>query len=401
MPSLYFDKSGKGHWCAKWYAGPGAGWKKAKLCRHPTPWQADRPPKKPPEEARRLFATYEVRERRARAGEAQPAGKDPSLAVWVDRINAEAVSGMRPASAAVIGYALGRLVEYAAERKILTPRAFTPAEARSFLAWLTMQPVRGYRGGGALSTGTVRAYRAKISHAFSIAEDEGLVDRNPFAKARVRSGKKEGGPPAAWSPAEIAMIMEHADPEMRRMIILGVHTGLRLSAMLGLRWEHVQVDDQGHGRIIVPAELSKSGRSYVVPLAAAAAATLADLAGGPVPPAGLVFPGRRPGKPLAKSTVYYRLQRAVTKAGLGPTRGQRLVHKLRHTFATWAANTPGIPLPVVQRWLGHSTITMTARYVHGDLEGDRAMTGFSPLALPTPGPEESEPRMVDATDVSE
>ena len=38
-------------------------------------------------------------------------------------------------------------------------------------------------------------------------------------------------------------------------------------------------------------------------------------------------------------------------------------HDLRHTFASQAIQQ-GVPLPVLQAWLGHSTITMTMRYAH-------------------------------------
>jgi integrase len=36
---------------------------------------------------------------------------------------------------------------------------------------------------------------------------------------------------------------------------------------------------------------------------------------------------------------------------------------LRHSFGSQAV-TAGVPLNVVQQWMGHSTITMTMRYAH-------------------------------------
>ena len=49
----------------------------------------------------------------------------------------------------------------------------------------------------------------------------------------------------------------------------------------------------------------------------------------------------------------------VKKAGLEDLR----MHDLRHTLATWMANS-GADLAVIQKALGHSQIRMTDRYAH-------------------------------------
>jgi integrase len=43
------------------------------------------------------------------------------------------------------------------------------------------------------------------------------------------------------------------------------------------------------------------------------------------------------------------------------------LHTFRHTFATFLANNPVVPLVHVQKVLGHKSIETTMRYVHANL----------------------------------
>jgi integrase len=72
----------------------------------------------------------------------------------------------------------------------------------------------------------------------------------------------------------------------------------------------------------------------------------------------LVF-HRGDGLPLTCSTAQNALYRACKRASLRPIGW----HTFRHTFASWLAAS-GVPIPVVQALLGHSTIVMTMRYTH-------------------------------------
>ena len=85
------------------------------------------------------------------------------------------------------------------------------------------------------------------------------------------------------------------------------------------------------------------------------------------------FPGARPGEPLTLGNVYHNFRRFLWQAGIshgGPGHGPR-VHDLRTTFAvnnlgSWFAQgrDVGALLPVLQAYLGHSSIADTAYYLH-------------------------------------
>jgi integrase len=66
------------------------------------------------------------------------------------------------------------------------------------------------------------------------------------------------------------------------------------------------------------------------------------------------------------TTLHKQLGKFVELADLRDDHGRRLqisrTHKFRHTRATGLINA-GVPLPVVQRYLGHLSPTMTMRYV--------------------------------------
>ena len=84
------------------------------------------------------------------------------------------------------------------------------------------------------------------------------------------------------------------------------------------------------------------------------------------------FPGASAGRPLTLANVYRNFRRFLWQAGIshgGRGHGPR-VHDLRHTFAvnnlrSWfaAGEDVGALLPVLQAYLGHSSISDTAYYL--------------------------------------
>ena len=85
------------------------------------------------------------------------------------------------------------------------------------------------------------------------------------------------------------------------------------------------------------------------------------------------FPGARLDQPLTLGNVYHNFRRFLWQAGIshgGPGHGPR-VHDLRHTMAvnnlrSWFAHERdvGALLPVLQAYLGHSSIADTGYYLH-------------------------------------
>lgn len=73
-----------------------------------------------------------------------------------------------------------------------------------------------------------------------------------------------------------------------------------------------------------------------------------------------LFQGVRPGEPMSKSLALHVYARAVKQAGIRRKGG---LHTLRHSFATHLLEA-GVEITLVQRLLGHASLTTTSRYLH-------------------------------------
>ena len=128
-----------------------------------------------------------------------------------------------------------------------------------------------------------------------------------------------------------------------------VFTGARLSEVLNLRWQDVDVE---RAKLWLPD--SKTGRKALY-LSAPALQVLADLPrldGNPH-----VICGDKPGARLVNIQKPWRRIRA--RAGLEDVR----LHDLRHSFASVAA-AGGLSLPMIGKLLGHTQAATTQRYAH-------------------------------------
>lgn len=73
-----------------------------------------------------------------------------------------------------------------------------------------------------------------------------------------------------------------------------------------------------------------------------------------------LFVGLIPDEPLSKGTAQNIYVRAVIAAGVRRKKG---IHSLRHSYATHLLEA-GAEITAVQRLLGHTSLTTTARYLH-------------------------------------
>ena len=146
---------------------------------------------------------------------------------------------------------------------------------------------------------------------------------------------------------DAASLRGHSQRQQADVIRLLMLTGCRKGEVTNLRWSEVD------GDMLALAD-SKTG-PRTVHLNPQARAVLDRQPRGDGP---WVFPSPvRPGRPCSGDLNLWRSVRR--EAGIEDVR----LHDLRHNYASWAV-MKGVPVPVVSRLLGHSSTSMTLRYVH-------------------------------------
>src|ERR671912_646541 len=138
-------------------------------------------------------------------------------------------------------------------------------------------------------------------------------------------------------------------PYVVAAVRLLVFTGARLTEILTLRWDHVDLE-----RGFLNLADSKTGAKtiYLNVAAKRLLTTLPCLDGNP-----FVVPGERQGRHLVNREKPWRKIRLL--AQLPDVR----LHDLRHSFASIGAGA-GLGLPVIGALLGHAQAATTARYAH-------------------------------------
>ena len=202
--------------------------------------------------------------------------------------------------------------------------------------------------------------RASINRAIGTGMWSGA---NPFAT-------KRGG---AWqlvkvnnsrlrflSPDEAEKLLaelEGYNPQLHDMALLSLRTGLRCTEIFKLKG----LDVDAHADVLYIIAKGGDRKAMRIP------ADMADMLRGY---------DRAPGEPLFKTPetgkAFVKIPpgfgRAVKRLGLAPADGDSLYavtfHTLRHTFASWLAQSGEVTLMELMKLMRHKNINMTMRYAH-------------------------------------
>lgn len=207
---------------------------------------------------------------------------------------------------------------------------------------------------------TANRYRDLLSGMFKRAIRDGHLAVNPV---KTVSKFRENNERVTYLTAEEEKAVLSALPlEYRPHFLVSIHTGMRWSEQLGLRWQDV---DLLAGFITIPR--SKHGRSRRVPINSTARAVLLDLGSSrqrPDDPAEPVFTLRPREAKVFFPAALQRAAAALREADIeGPHLDEYTWHGNRHTFASRLAMAGVDPLTIKEVG-GWRTLAMVQRYAH-------------------------------------
>lgn len=184
---------------------------------------------------------------------------------------------------------------------------------------------------------TVAHQVAFLHHVFKQAIEDGWPGENPAKRLSPKFDNRR----VIWlTPEQEARLRAELAPELWPFVEFAIITGLRKAEQWRLEWSDI------HGATLWVLK-SKTHARRGVPLCARAVRILEARQALDTP-----FPGD-------KGWTFKVFRGACRRAGLP----RFTWHGLRHTFASRLVQA-GTPLSVVQKLLGHATITMTERYAH-------------------------------------
>lgn len=210
---------------------------------------------------------------------------------------------------------------------------------------LTIGYIRALERQG-LQPGTINSRRSAARALYRALRWGGVLEADPFADTpRVQDHEDKWTKREAYSREDLHALLALADADETRFLLLGAHAALRMSELIGLRWQHVDLQKR------VMTVTGKGRKRATVHLTAPLMESLLQ-----------VPEEEREGAVLAwqnQKTVRLVLRSLCSRAGV--QYAKRHVHGLRHSAATLLLEQCG-DIFVVARHMRHSSISTTEVY---------------------------------------
>jgi integrase len=246
------------------------------------------------------------------------------------------------------------------------------------------------------TTSQIVKLRAALSTLFATAVDDGKIRSNPVSGVRIPPAPDE--PPEdethakALTRGELRLFLAAVPDDWKLFFELLVHTGMRISEMIGLTWQHLELGGE-RPRLLVREQVYRGKRKRLkskdgkrdIPLSPKMAERLLarrrDKYKGPDSPVfastvgTTLIRGKVAERVLAPAAIAVGLFEVVEGADGKPRKKPTIsFHTFRHTCASLLFDE-GRNVKQVQEWLGHADPGFTLRtYVHllDDGVGDAA-----------------------------
>jgi site-specific recombinase XerD len=167
--------------------------------------------------------------------------------------------------------------------------------------------------------------------------------------------KRSGRLPEPFSRNEIARLLDATRNTKHRVLLMTAYGGgLRVSELI-----HLEPHDIHSERMLIRVNQGKGRKDRYTLLSPRLLEELRAYWRQERPQRWL-FPGGNGTDPLSVDTAQKVFYAAKARAQIQHGHG---IHTLRHSFATHLMEA-GVPLPVIQRLMGHACLSTTAKYLH-------------------------------------
>jgi integrase len=221
---------------------------------------------------------------------------------------------------------------------------------------------------------TVAVCKRLLTTAFKKGVEWELIAKNPFSGIKVPQDRQEY---SIWEPEEVERFLDYVKDTCENnkgnwsyfvAFMLAVHTGMRKSEILALRWENVDLNERaihvkesihqlyGQGEQYVGKTKSKSSRRTIL----ISDKLVAELVkhkkrqANVLPPPNDLIVTTKEHRPIHQRNLTQAMYRAIVNSGVPKIR----FHDLRHTHASLLLAN-GINPKVIQERLGHAKIDTT------------------------------------------
>lgn len=260
---------------------------------------------------------------------------------------------------------LGHITAATAEgaRAVLMQMArHLPADAKDVtVVHLRRWLVSNDRDGGPVAPRTVALRTTRARHFFAWLEEMGGVDKSPARMLEAPRIPK--GEPRFLEHDEVSRLAKVAQtPRDLAMVLVMVQMGLRR-----IEVHRALVSDLHDGRLAVRGKGGDGAVTRWVPVPSEAQRALDAWMQFRPDKSDVLFPTSS-GRPLDVGFISRKVSEMMREANVKTRPGDgRSAHALRHTMAQHLVDD-GVPLRIVQKILGHSSVTTTEMYARREVQ---------------------------------
>ena len=210
---------------------------------------------------------------------------------------------------------------------------------------MSIEKFRSGRLNAGNSKSTTNRYLALLKKMFNLAIQEGCLEKNPVQKVKFFSEEETSKERIISIEEEKRLLSESCD-HLRLAIIVALNTGMRKTEILNLKWKNVDLSSK-----TIKVEKTKSGKIRFIPINEFLLSKLEREHGEKCKRTNVI-------RLISIRTAFENARERSDLEGLR-------FHDFRHTFATRLVRK-GVDVETIRSILGHSTISVTQRYMHSN-----------------------------------